>query len=363
MNTMVAQPTNSENMKRRIREVDFNHRRAHAKQRLQQKDHANQPRQFFQARLLEVMEKEGLAADLLLSLFITSALCYRKSSICEPFPEQFRGEGNEERNYEDLEFYCKALPSIENLKKQNSLANLPLKALQLLSFIVDVEYYDGIVMHQITLDQYVRETAGIDSKQSQSSNPNYILKLEYTDDHHSTKAFQKLKAQYGAVIGFHGSPLENFHSIARNGLDLTYGKETSLFGDGIYLSSDRDVAFSFLKPGPNGYAHSQYGERMGCIVCAEVACKPKVVRMSSENGSSGIAIDADNSLPKGYIVAEENECVQAKYILIYNNFLVPTQSKNKFCLAIAVFYVLFLILMWAMKSMPMKRLLLHSFQL
>jgi hypothetical protein len=49
------------------------------------------------------------------------------------------------------------------------------------------------------------------------------------------------------------------------------------------------------------------------VVClfvsqCKVACKPKVVRMSSENGSSGgIAIDADNSLPKGYIVAEENE--------------------------------------------------------
>lgn len=39
---------------------------------------------------------------------------------------------------------------------------------------------------------------------------------------------------------------------------------------GIYLSSDRDVAFSFLKPGPNRYSHSIFGPRMGCIVCAEV---------------------------------------------------------------------------------------------
>lgn len=40
---------------------------------------------------------------------------------------------------------------------------------------------------------------------------------------------------------------------------------------GIYLSQDRDVAFSFLKPGPNGYTHSLYGARMGCIICAEVS--------------------------------------------------------------------------------------------
>jgi hypothetical protein len=69
---------------------------------LQQKEHERQPRLFFQSRTLDFMEREGLAADLLLSLFITSALCYRKSSICEPFPEQFRVEGTEERNYEDL---------------------------------------------------------------------------------------------------------------------------------------------------------------------------------------------------------------------------------------------------------------------
>jgi hypothetical protein len=52
---------------------------------------------------MEIMEREELAADLLLSLFITSALCYRKSSICEPFPEQFLIEGGTgEKNYEEL---------------------------------------------------------------------------------------------------------------------------------------------------------------------------------------------------------------------------------------------------------------------
>jgi gamma-glutamylcysteine synthetase len=79
----------------------------------------------------------------------------------------------------------------------------------------------------------MKETAGIDSKQSQSSNPNYVIKVEYTEENHTNKLFQKLKDEYGCVMGFHGSPLENFHSIVRNGLDHTYGKESSLFGDGI----------------------------------------------------------------------------------------------------------------------------------
>jgi len=360
MNTMVATPTIYECMKKKIREIDFNNRRALSKERLIQKEHYTKPRTFFQNRISEIIEKDSISADLLMTLFISAVQCYRKSSICEPFPEDFITD-NGERNYEDVELYCNLFPSLENLKKRESLANLPTKALHLLSFIIDTEYYDELSITQISLEQYKIETSGIDSKQSYSSNPNYIIKLEYSDQHPMNKTFCKLKNQYRSVIGFHGSPLENFHSILRNGLDHTYGKETSLFGDGIYLSTDRDVAFSFLKPGPNCYSHSLFGARIGCIVCAEVACKPKVVRQSLERtGLAGITIETDNSLPKGYIVSEENECVQAKYILIYNNFLAPTKSKNNVCITIAILYIFFLVALWLLKSMPLKRFLLYS---
>jgi len=359
---MVTQPSTYECMKKRIRQIDFNNRRALVQERLEQKEHKSKERSFFQNRINEIIEKEPMPADMLMTLFISAVQNYRKTSICEPFPEDFVSENGHDRNYEDVELYCNALPSLANLKKQNSLANLPIKALRLLSFIIDTEYYEEIILTQISLEQYAKETSGIDSKQSNSSNPNYIIKIEYGDQHHTNKTFHKLKNQYGSIMGFHGSPLENFHSILRNGLDHTYGKETSLFGDGIYLSQDRDVAFSFLKPGPNCYSHSLYGARIGCIVCAEVACKPKAVRKSKESSSlNGITIlESDDSLPKGYIFSEENECVQAKYILIYNNFLAPTKSKNKICILIALLYVFFLIALWLMKSMPIKRLLLRT---
>jgi hypothetical protein len=232
----------------------------------------------------------------------------------------------------------------------------------LLSFIVDVEYYDEMTLSLVSLQQFSRETAGIDStKHADSSHPNYIIKVEYGEEHRATKTFTNLKSQYGTVLGYHGSPLENFHSIVRNGLDATFGKETSLFGEGIYLSANRDVAFSFLKPGPNRYAHSLLGPRVGCIVCAEVACKPRVVRQSNgAKSSGGITIEGDDNLPPGYIVAEDNDCVQIKYILIYNNFAVQTRSKNYVCLVIAVLYVFLLVVLWLMKSMPVRRFLLRS---
>ena len=97
--------------------------------------------------------------------------------------------------------------------------------------------------------------------------------------------------RFSSHSGFHGSPFENFHSIVRNGLDASFGKETSLFGDGIYLSEDqyeilayfsvyvcedfslpyREVAFSFLRPGRNMAPRSSTGQLVGCLVCGEVA--------------------------------------------------------------------------------------------
>jgi hypothetical protein len=71
------------------------------KERLKQKEHDQRPRSFFQNRLLEIMEKDSLATDLLLSLFVSVVNSYRKSSICEPFPDQFLNEFGEKK-FEDL---------------------------------------------------------------------------------------------------------------------------------------------------------------------------------------------------------------------------------------------------------------------
>lgn len=92
------------------------------------------------------------------------------------------------------------------------------------------------------------------------SDPQLVFKVNYTDDHHSYERFADLVTQHGSILGvyieyelhfylfilnlgFHGSPLENMHSIIRNGLDATFGKEGSLFGEGIYLSEDQCASF------------------------------------------------------------------------------------------------------------------------
>jgi len=212
-----------------------------------------------------------------------------------------------------------------------ALSNLPLPILKLISWVVDTEH-DGLTIERVPHEQYKAETSGIDSKQSKFSDPNYIFKVNYTEDYPTHDVWKRLSEKYGVTIGFHGSVFENFHSIVRNGLDSTYGKETSLYGEGIYLSEDRDVAFSFLKCGKNFYNNSIFGKQVGCIVCGEVIKHPEHVRISSEKeAATGISIsDDDAKLPKGYIVVENNDYVIVKYILVYENFLGNSKKKNEF---------------------------------
>uniref|UniRef100_A0A6B2LAY4 Poly [ADP-ribose] polymerase n=1 Tax=Arcella intermedia TaxID=1963864 RepID=A0A6B2LAY4_9EUKA len=281
---------------------------------------------------------------MLLSLFSTSLFSLRPSTLCDPFPIAFIKD--DQKDYRSLQTFAEALPDVEHLSKPNSLANLPSQMLSMVGWVVDSVCTDGFSFKKISLEQYKNETAGVDSKQSKFSDPNHIFKVEYEEDHPSLEQWKEQKEKHGVTLGFHGSAFENFHSILRNGLDNFFRKETSLFGEGIYLSEDRDVAFSFLKFGRNSYKNTKFGDQVGCIVCGEVIKNPKHVRLSDEKkeNSGGIHISEKSKLPKGYIVVENNKYVQIRYLLVYENFVSKTKKRN-ICEMVALVYAVLLIIL------------------
>jgi len=284
--------------KQTFRESDQNTRRVRNEQRLKEKGLNQETRDSLEKRVRQRILEEPDACDILTSLFSSSLFSYRRVSICDPFPYAFVVDGG--KDFTTIESYTKAIPDVKHLTThQSALSNLPPQILNLISWIIDTELVDGLTVKRVSLDQYKQDTSGIDSKQSKFSDPSYIFEVSYTQDHPHYEAWHHLAQKYGVTIGFHGSVFENFHSIVRNGLDSTYGKETSLFGEGIYLSEDRDVAYSFLKCGKNYYVNSIFGSQVGCIVCGEVIKHPKHVRISSEKETTGIRIGDDEAkLPK-----------------------------------------------------------------
>jgi hypothetical protein len=352
-----AQSSNGSDKKRKFRETNHTTLRKLRLERLKGKGFDAENRKATEERLRKRVTEDPVAADFLMSLFASSLSSYKKASVCEPFPDAFTK--GDEKNYEEVEDYVKAFPDMKHFKeKQMAISNLPLSALKLLDWTINTGPYQEFNVEQVDLDQYKRETMGIDSKQSKSSDPNFIFKVNYTNNHPNYSAFMKSKEKYGSKMGYHGSEFSNFYSILHNGLDATFGKETSLYGEGIYLSEDRDVAYSFLKCGKNSYANSCLGSQVGCIVCCEVVKHPKYSRFSSEqtNNSPITVSDDESKLPKGYIVVEDNSYVLVKYILVYKDFHGDVKTKTNFCQVIAFCYIAFLLILYIMRSSTFKKL-------
>lgn len=90
--------------------------------------------------------------------------------------------------------------------------------------------------------------------------------------------FSNLKALYGSFYAFHGSALENYHSILHNGLAISLNKR-SLFGFGTYLSSKLSTAIEFSPFSNNFYANTRkglLGRRLSCVALCEVISHPDV---------------------------------------------------------------------------------------
>jgi hypothetical protein len=58
--------------------------------------------------------------------------------------------------------------------------------------------------------------------------------------HEGERYFNNLKKKHGSVFGFHGSSIENWHSILRNGIKNMSGTAGQLngaaYGNGVYIS-------------------------------------------------------------------------------------------------------------------------------
>uniref|UniRef100_A0A0B6ZET6 PARP catalytic domain-containing protein n=1 Tax=Arion vulgaris TaxID=1028688 RepID=A0A0B6ZET6_9EUPU len=65
------------------------------------------------------------------------------------------------------------------------------------------------------------------------------------------KQFRVYKEKYGSIFAFHGSPIENWHAIIREGLIVASGTDRmlngSVYGKGIYLSPYLGTAFGYCR--------------------------------------------------------------------------------------------------------------------
>lgn len=89
------------------------------------------------------------------------------------------------------------------------------------------------------------------------------------------RTFANLRSRFGSFYAFHGSSMENFHSIIHNGLLYNLNKR-SLLGVGTYVSTKINVAFLYSPFGQNYFKGSHLGKKLSCIALCEVIQHPDI---------------------------------------------------------------------------------------
>ena len=59
----------------------------------------------------------------------------------------------------------------------------------------------------------------------------------------------KLNPKYPTIFAFHGSPLANWHSIIRSGLDFKETLHGRAYGHGVYHAQDQNTSVGYAMPG------------------------------------------------------------------------------------------------------------------
>ncbi|XP_061078130.1 protein mono-ADP-ribosyltransferase PARP16 isoform X2 [Conger conger] len=250
---------------------------------------------------------DPVAADLRCSLFVAAALSYKRDSVLRPFPPRY--VSGDSKDFDALFTRIRELTECEG-------ASPPV--------------------------------------------PDFLFELEYCEQMNAR--FEKTRGERDLLYAFHGSRLENFHSIIHNGLHCHLNK-TSLFGEGTYLTSDLSMAVLY-SPHGNGWRESLLGPLLSCIAVCEVIDHPDVKCQVKRKDSEGIdrhRARARNSeggeVPQKYFVVTNNQLLRVKYLLVYSRKQHRTRHtqgtswlvRNHFAIMMSL-YLLLLILIGAFNS-------------
>jgi poly [ADP-ribose] polymerase 6/8 len=95
------------------------------------------------------------------------------------------------------------------------------------------------------------------------------------------RKFRALRAKYGSIFLWHGSSLDRWHSIIRNGLINATGtrlqQSGAALGAGIYFARDSNSSNNYSKVGNNIYKASSLGSSTCIIGLCEVAKVPELI--------------------------------------------------------------------------------------
>ncbi|KAM9808328.1 protein mono-ADP-ribosyltransferase PARP16 [Neosynchiropus ocellatus] len=271
------------------------------------------------------LHRDPVAADLRCSLFVAAALHYKRDSLLRPFPPRYTCE--DAKDFDDLLVDVNSLPGVRELVRLR-----PGEGEHHLALVHWILSSKSFAVKTLQKDEFSKLCNLMDNDGIFVPVPDFLFELEYCDQ--MKARFEKTRADRDVFYAFHGSRLENFHSIIHNGLHCHLNKN-SVFGEGTYLTSDLSMAVLY-SPHSSGWQQSLLGPLLSCVALCEVIDHPDVKCQVKKKDSEMIDRQrsrAKNSeggdVPQKYFVVTNNQLLRVKYLLVYSQRRhLTSRSRN-----------------------------------
>ncbi|XP_003967755.1 protein mono-ADP-ribosyltransferase PARP16 isoform X2 [Takifugu rubripes] len=260
------------------------------------------------------LHRDPVAADLRCSLFVAAAQSYKRDSLLRPFPPRYLRA--DIKDFEELLADVKSLPGVRELVRLRAREGE--HHLALAHWIL---FSKSFAVKTLQKDELANLFKLAENEETSAPVPDFLFELEYSDQMNAR--FEKTRAGRDVFHAFHGSRLENFHSIIHNGLHCHLNKN-SVFGEGTYLTSDLSMALLY-SPHSSGWQESLLGPLLSCVALCEVIDHPdvkcQVKRKDSEHVDrqrSRAKNSEGGEVPHKYFVVTNNQLLRVKYLLLYS---------------------------------------------
>lgn len=298
-------------------------------------------------QVLGLLQRDLLAADCLTTIFWAAMSSFRHDTVLRPFPPLFL-QGAEHKDIEKLRAVFHKLPPLDRVAEAPHAVDP--STLRLLHWILSsgqgrftLQYRPPATFHDII-------------GQAQSSThslvkPQCTFELEYIPELESR--FHTAAAPYGTLLAYHGSQVENFHSITHNGLLNSFNK-TSAFGEGTYLSTDLGVCLNWSPLG-SLWPRSMLPHSASCVAVCEVIKHPSIMSRDQTGGVPSL----QQKVPDGYFIIPNDELLRVKYILFFGRQKAkpsPSWLRRYWFVVGVALYLVFLVLLGVVNSRAFRQL-------
>uniref|UniRef100_A0A8D9A1V6 Poly [ADP-ribose] polymerase n=2 Tax=Cacopsylla melanoneura TaxID=428564 RepID=A0A8D9A1V6_9HEMI len=313
--------------------------------------------------LKQSLAKSKLGCDIKWSIFVSACHSYRVSSCLHPFPTMFIKDGLKDISAVlDCIDQMPLLSSVLHKHITHSSPPPPTKLHPLIYLLHWLLVEQSPSLNEVPRTSYDSVLNLVSSQSTRSTaKPDLIFQVQYSP--HSSIEMNWSKMNHLKTFhAFHGSRLENFHSIMHFGLQQHFNKN-SLFGQGIYLSSELGICLMY-SPYSVGWGGSCIGSELSVVALCSIVDDPDQVKCQEDTGENkGRALAKDSlggEVPHKYYVVQNSVLVKVEYLLVYTRHKVtPSQHvirpncrsmllhwilRNKFiCFIIGYGFLLFFI--------------------